>query len=81
MDHSIRRFLYPHARYHGPVTPEQLVWNANLQEFAQQVNYISNLNTNGKLTADEAFERIDHLWNQLKQSKAQLQIPGFGDSP
>ncbi|ASC71299.1 hypothetical protein XM38_022510 [Halomicronema hongdechloris C2206] len=80
MDHSMHNFLYPHAPYRGPVKPEQLVFNANLQEFAQQVSYISNLNTNGKLTLDEAFERIDHLWNELKHSKVQLQISGFGDS-
>lgn len=27
-------FIYPHSRYYGQVKPENLVFNANLQEFA-----------------------------------------------
>jgi len=32
-------FLYPRSRYYGQVKPENLVFNANLQEFAQRVSY------------------------------------------
>jgi hypothetical protein len=67
-------FLYPHGRYYGQVKPENLVFNANLQEFAQKVNYICSLETGGKLAPDEAYEQIKGLWKQLKQSKKQLQI-------
>jgi hypothetical protein len=71
-------FLHPRSKYQGEVKPEQLVFNANLQEFAQRVSYICNLETGGKLTPEEAFTEIKNLWKQLKRSKKQL---GIGQSP
>jgi len=67
-------FLYPRSRYYGQVKPENLVFNANLQEFAQKVGYITNLETNGKLEPEDAYNRIQALWKQLKQSKKELLI-------
>jgi hypothetical protein len=71
-------FLYPRSRYHGQVKPENLVFNANLQEFAQRVSYICNLEIGGKVSSEEAYEKIKVLWKQLKQSKKQL---GIGENP
>lgn len=71
-------FLYPHSSYHGEVKPENLVFNANLQEFAQRVSYICNLETAGKLSPQESYKQIKALWKELKQSKKQL---GIGESP
>jgi hypothetical protein len=71
-------FLYPRSRYYGKVKPENLVFNANLQEFAQQVSYICNLETAGKISSEEAYQKIRLLWKQLKQSKKQL---GVGENP
>ncbi|MEA5578042.1 hypothetical protein [Anabaena sp. UHCC 0451] len=71
-------FLYPRGRYYGHVQPENLVFNANLQEFAQKVSYICNLETGGKLPPDEAYEQIKMLWKQLKRSRKQLRI---GEEP
>jgi hypothetical protein len=70
-------FLYPKARYRGVVKPENLVFNANLQEFSQRVSYISCLESGGKLTPEESYQEIKLLWKQLKQSKRQL---GIGNS-
>ncbi len=67
-------FLCPRARYYEPVKPENLVFNANLQEFAQRVSFISNLETGGKLSPEESYEQIKALWKQLKKSKKQLRI-------
>lgn len=67
-------FLYPRSRYYGRVKPENLVFNANLQEFAQRVGYITNLEINGKLSPDEAYAQIKALWKQLKRSKKELGI-------
>ncbi|WGV24245.1 DUF7219 family protein [Halotia branconii] len=72
------QFLYPRGRYYGQVKPENLVFNANLQEFAQRVSYICNLETGGKLPPGEAYEQIKALWKQLKRTKKQLQI---GEDP
>lgn len=78
MKESLNNFLYPRSRYYGTVKPENLVFNANLQEFAQRASYICNLETAGKLSPEEAYNQIKSLWEQLKQSKKQLQV---GQSP
>lgn len=67
-------FLYPRARYYGDVKPQNLVFNANLQEFAQRVSLIANLETSGKLSPEESYKQVKTLWKQLKKSKKQLGI-------
>ncbi|MFN6488264.1 MULTISPECIES: hypothetical protein [unclassified Nostoc] len=69
-------FLYPRSRYYGKFQPENLVFNANLQEFSQKISYITCLETGGKLSQEEAYEQIKALWKELKQSKKQLAIGG-----
>jgi hypothetical protein len=71
-------FLYPRASYRGEFKPEYLVFNANLQEFAQKVSYICNLETNGKITTTQAYRQIKDLWKELKNSLKQL---GIEDQP
>lgn len=71
---TLNNFLYLHSRYRGNVKPENLVFNANLQEFSQRVSYICGLETNGKLTPNEAVQQIQSLWQQLQQSHQQLGI-------
>ncbi|MBW4615592.1 MAG: hypothetical protein KME21_20410 [Desmonostoc vinosum HA7617-LM4] len=61
-------FLYHRYQYSGKFTPSQLVFNANLQEFSQRVGYICNLQTGGKLSHTEAYQQIEALWEQIKQS-------------
>ena len=67
-------FLYPRRPYRGKFKPEHLVFNANLQEFAQKVSYICNLETAGKISPDRAYQQIKNLWKKLKQSKKALGI-------
>lgn len=69
-------FLYPRSRYYGQFKPENLVFNANLQEFAQKVGYITSLETSGKLSALDAYNQIKALWKQLKRSKKELLVDG-----
>lgn len=69
-------FLHPRSRYRGDVKPENLVFNANLQEFSQRITYICCLETGGKLTPEESYREIKSLWKQLKRSKKQLGIGG-----
>ena len=54
-------FLYPRGRYYGHVKPENLLFNANLQEFAQNVSFICNLETGGKISSLEAYQKIKAL--------------------
>lgn len=67
-------FLFPCSHYRGSVKPENLVFNANLQEFSQRVSLIVGLQTNGKLTPQEAFEQIEALWQKLEASKNGLEV-------
>ncbi|MEC4818442.1 MAG: hypothetical protein SAK29_35010 [Scytonema sp. PMC 1069.18] len=71
-------FLHPRGRYYGQIKPENLVFNANLQEFAQKISYIANLETAGKISPEQAYDRIKELWKQLKNSKEEL---GIGKEP
>ncbi|KGF71925.1 hypothetical protein DO97_14300 [Neosynechococcus sphagnicola sy1] len=72
------RFLYPKHPYHGQFQPDYLVFNANLQEFAQRVGYVSGLTTGGKLTTAESYQQLQSLWQQFEQITEQL---GIGDLP
>lgn len=67
-------FLYPRYPYRGEFTPENLVFNSNLQEFSHKVGYICNLETSGKISPEEAYTQIKMLWKQLKKAKKQLKI-------
>ncbi len=65
-------FLYPRHHYSGKVSPENLVFNANLQEFSQRISYIIALETNGKISPHQAYKNIKSLWKELKRSKKNL---------
>lgn len=72
VDDGKDRFLYPRSTYRGEFSPENLAFNANLQEFAQRVAIICALETGGKITTEEAYDEIKQLWKQLDQSKKSL---------
>ncbi len=66
--------LYPRSRYYGDFKPEYLAFNANLQEFAQKVSYVCAFQTGGSISAEEAYEDLRRLWENLKQTKQSLGI-------
>jgi hypothetical protein len=78
MTETFDSFLYNRFPYQGQVKPENLVFNANLQEFAQKVSYVCSLETGGKLAPEEAYKQIQALWKELQSSKEQL---GIGENP
>jgi hypothetical protein len=67
-------FFNPKSKYYGEFTPEHLVFNANLQEFANKINIIVGLETGGKLQQKEAYKQIKSLFKQLKESKQNLYL-------
>ncbi len=71
------QFLAPHHHYSGQVHPENLVFDANRQEFSQRVSYTCALETAGKISPYQAYKNIKFSWKKLKRSKKQLRI---GDS-
>lgn len=52
------KFLFPQSSYRGDFTPENLMFNSNLQEFAQKVSYICNLETNGKIAPKKHIAKL-----------------------
>lgn len=67
-------YLMPRSTYHGVMRPDNLVFNANLQEFSHRVNYICSLGNNGKLSPAEAFEQIQSLWGELERTRQGLDL-------
>ena len=65
-------FVMPRSKYRGKFTPQNLAFNANLQEFAQRVSLICGLETGGKVSSAEAYKDIKKLWKDLKASKKNL---------
>ncbi len=72
MSATITKFLFPRSRYYGTFSPENLVFNANLQEFSYRISIICALETGGKISSQDAYSQVAELWQQLKQSKQNL---------
>ncbi len=66
------KFLYPRAKYRGEFTPENLAFDANLQEFAQRVSILCSLETSGKISSAATYKEIKKMWKELKASKRNL---------
>lgn len=69
---ELNDFLTPRYPYRGSDQPENMLFNANLQEFAQQVSYIAALQTNGKMSTLESYKKIKQQWKRLKKTHKQL---------
>jgi len=66
----------------SPNTPEEIIFDANIQEFAARIGIICGLESGGKISQHEAYQRIKTLWKQLRTSKRNLEIgkpPKDGD--
>ena len=66
-----------YAKYHGEFSPQRLVFNANLQEFAHRLNQIVIAQGQGRMTDSDALRQIEQLWQALKRSRTGL---GLGSS-
>jgi len=53
-------------------SPQEMMFDANLEEFATKIGFICGLESNGKLPAGEAYKQIKDLWKRLKRSKKNL---------
>ncbi|MEO9590445.1 DUF7219 family protein [Rhodopirellula bahusiensis] len=53
---------------------EKMLFEANLQEFASRVGFICGLESQHKLTQEDAYDRIKQLWKELKRSRKNLNI-------
>lgn len=69
-----RNYLITKSKFRGKWTPENVVFDDNLQEFSQRVGFICALESNGKLSSIDAYRQIKQLFKQLKKSKRGLNI-------
>jgi hypothetical protein len=60
------------SHLNGKYTLENLIFDANLQEFVQWVRYICRLEANGKISLEEAYAQIEVLFEALERSKQQI---------
>lgn len=66
------RYIRPISRYRGEFSPENLAFDANLQEFANRILIVCALETGGKISPIEAYQQIKNLWTELDKSKKNL---------
>lgn len=69
-----QRLLFLMAQYKGEFSLQNLVFNANLQEFAQRVSYIHALHSENEITNSDAYYLIEQIWEELTRSKKELDI-------
>ena len=53
-------------------TPEKMIMEANIREFAYKISMICALEVGGKITPEEAYGRIKENWQALKASRKNL---------
>lgn len=66
------RFLNPISNFRGEFSPQNLAFNANLQEFTNRISIICALETGGKISSNEAYQQIKDLWIKLDASRQNL---------
>ena len=64
-----------HSSYRGDDwSPTSLVFHQNLESFAERVGLIVALQSNGKLSQEQAYDEIRKIWKKLRDSKKELLI-------
>ena len=62
--------MEPHSGYRGSDwTPQRLMFHQNLESFAERVGLVVGLQSNGKMSQEQAYDEIRRIWNDLKESK------------
>lgn len=74
MHKQLDSVIYPRSSYYGGLTVEYLAYNAGLQEISQKIADICALESEKKISAEQAYEEIKNLWAQFKQNQSELGI-------
>ena len=65
--------MEPHSAYRGSDwTPQRLMFHQNLESFAERVGLVVGLQSNGKVSQEQAYAEIRRIWKDLKDSKDTL---------
>ncbi len=71
---NLVNFIHQGSSYYGEFTPVNLVFDSNLQTFSRRIGFICALENGGKLSPQDAFSRIEGLWEALESSAHNLGI-------
>lgn len=70
---SVRSPMEAYSSYRGSDwTPARLAFHQNLEAFAERVGLIVGLQSNDKISQDQAYMEIRKIWKELKDSKGTL---------
>lgn len=70
---AVQSPLESHSSYRGnDWSPQRLVFHQNLESFADRVGLIVGLQSNGKMSQEQAYTEIRKIWKELKLSKDEL---------
>lgn len=73
LDASVRSPMEAYSSYRGEDwRPERLAFHQNLEAFAERVGLIVGLQSNGKISQEQAYTEIRKIWKELKGSKGSL---------
>ena len=65
--------MEPHSTYRGSDwTPQRLMFHQNLESFAERVGLVVGLQSNGKMSQEQAYAEIRRIWKDLNDSKDTL---------
>jgi hypothetical protein len=70
---GVRSPLEAHSSYRADDwSPQRLMFHHNLESFAERVGLLVGLQSNGKLSQEQAFAQIRQLWEDLNDSRHSL---------
>ncbi len=70
---GIRVPMEAHSPYRSPDwSPQRLMFHQNLESFAERVGLLVGLQSNGKVSQEQAYAEIRKLWKELKDSRGSL---------
>ncbi len=70
---GVRVPMESHTSYHSPDwSPQRLMFHQNLESFAERVGLLVGLQSNGKVSQEQAYAEIRKLWKELKDSRGSL---------
>jgi hypothetical protein len=68
----LRQHRTPHSPHLLALVLGKEGFNQNLETFAERVGLIVGLQSNGKMSQDQAYAQIRKLWKSLRASKDSL---------
>jgi hypothetical protein len=71
---NINALIYPPSCYLDGSRSENVIFNTELQGFAQEISYISGLEASGQISPKNAYKEVKLRWKELKKFKKKLKI-------